>query len=69
MTIVSVKRLSPAEIDGYTVLGVVGRGSYGTVFKVRDGRIAEMREFMDTLSGFRQVFGEEAVSAVEPLVA
>ncbi|HWW88970.1 MAG TPA: nuclear transport factor 2 family protein [Vicinamibacterales bacterium] len=41
---------------------------YCFIIKVRDGRIALIREYMDTLSGFRQVFGEEAVKPVEPIV-
>ena len=41
---------------------------YCFVFKVRDGRIAEMREYMDTLGGFRQIFGEDAVKSVAPVV-
>jgi len=42
---------------------------YCFVFKVRDGKIAEMREYMDTLSGFRQIFGEDSVKAVAAVVA
>jgi len=42
---------------------------YCFVFKVREGRIAEMREYMDTLGGFRQIFGEEAIGVVSPMVA
>ena len=42
---------------------------YCFVFKVRDGRICQMREYMDTLTGFRQIFGEDAVKPVSAIVA
>ena len=42
---------------------------YCFVFKVRDGRICEIREYMDTLSGFRQIFGEDAVGPISAIVA
>ena len=45
------------------------QNDYCFVFKVRDGKIAEMREYMDTLSGFRQIFGEDSVKAVAAVVA
>ena len=45
------------------------RNDYCFIFKVRDGKIAEMREYMDTLSGFRQIFGEDSVKAVPAVVA
>ena len=31
--------------------------NYCFIFKARDGRICEVGEYMDTLKGFRQVFG------------
>jgi uncharacterized protein len=42
---------------------------YCFVTKVRNGLISQMREYMDTLSGFRQVFGEEAVKSVSALLS
>jgi uncharacterized protein len=33
---------------------------YCWVFEVRDGKVAEMREYMDTLGGQRSIFGDEA---------
>jgi ketosteroid isomerase-like protein len=41
---------------------------YCFVFKLREGRICEMREYMDTLGGFRQIYGEEAIKPVTALV-
>ena len=41
---------------------------YCWVFKTRDGRVAEMREYMDTLAGFRQIFGEDSVKAGQALI-
>lgn len=32
---------------------------YCWVFEVRDGKVAEMREYMDTLGGLAQIFGTE----------
>jgi ketosteroid isomerase-like protein len=32
---------------------------YCWVFEARDGKIAEMREYMDTHGGFAQIFGDE----------
>jgi uncharacterized protein len=49
--------------------GKLYENDYCFVFKVRDGKIAEMREYMDTLGGFRQIFGEESVRAVAAVVA
>ena len=63
-TVVMLQRLRAKLANGRAYDNV-----YCFVFKVRVGRIGEMREFMDTLSGFRQVFGEESVSAVAPVVS
>ena len=41
---------------------------YCFVFKVRDGRVCQMREYMDTLNGFRQIFGEGALNPVSAVV-
>lgn len=41
---------------------------YCFVFTVRDGRVSRIREYMDTLNGFRQIFGENAVEAVSAVV-
>lgn len=32
---------------------------YCFIFVVRDGRIAQVREYMDTASGWRQIFGDQ----------
>lgn len=45
--------------------GVKYDNDYCFIFKLRDGRICRMREYMDTLRGFRQVFGEDSVRPVE----
>jgi len=36
---------------------------------VNGERICQMREYMDTLGGFRQIFGEDAIKLVAALVA
>jgi uncharacterized protein len=33
---------------------------YCWVFEVRDGRVTEMREYMDTHGGYKSMFGDEA---------
>src|SRR5277367_1370446 len=63
-TVVVIQRLRAKLANGRSYDSI-----YCFVFKVRDGKIAEMREFMDTLSGFRKVFGEEAVKQVTPVVS
>jgi len=63
-TVVVEQRFSAKVANGNAY-----QNDYCFIFKVRDGKIAEMREYMDTLGGFRQIFGEGAVSAMGPLVA
>ena len=35
------------------------KNDYVFVFDVRDGQVRQMREYMDTASGFRQIFGDQ----------
>jgi uncharacterized protein len=63
-TVVVEQRFSATIANGNAY-----QNDYCFVFKVHDGKIAEMREYMDTLSGFRQIFGEESVGVVDPLVS
>jgi ketosteroid isomerase-like protein len=35
------------------------QNDYVFVFQVRGGQVHQMREYMDTASGFRQIFGDE----------
>lgn len=37
---------------------------YCFAFDLRDGKIAQMREYMDTLGGWKQVFGEQEPSQI-----
>jgi ketosteroid isomerase-like protein len=38
---------------------------YCFVYEFRDGKIWRMREFMDTLSGWKQVFGPGSIAQIE----
>jgi len=42
---------------------------YCYVIKVRGEQICQMREYMDTLGGFRQIFGEDAIKPVAAVAA
>lgn len=44
------------------------RLTYCFIFECRDGRIAQMREYMDTMNGYRQVFADgHPLAALLPL--
>ncbi|CAN5222604.1 nuclear transport factor 2 family protein [soil metagenome] len=42
--------------------------AYCFVFELQDGKVRRMREYMDTLGGYRQVFGEATVTPQGALI-
>lgn len=40
------------------------QNSYVFAFEVRDGQVRQIREYMDTASGFRQIFGDQPARKV-----
>lgn len=58
-TVVTEARMSATLANGRSYVN-----DYCFIYRVRDGKVAEIREYMDTRGGWAQVFGDGPVGAL-----